>query len=58
LKADKAILYYICGWSHGSLHVYSLAGGLVPGSSGSTGWFILLFLLWGCKTLELLRYFL
>ena len=21
---DKAILYYICGWSHWSLHVYSL----------------------------------
>jgi hypothetical protein len=29
---DKAILCYICGWSHGSLHVYSLVGGLVPGS--------------------------
>jgi hypothetical protein len=27
---DKAILCYICGWSHG----YSLVGGLVPGSSG------------------------
>jgi len=24
---------YICGWSHKSLHVYSLVGGLVPGSS-------------------------
>jgi hypothetical protein len=23
-------------------------GGLVPGSSGATGWFILLLLLWGC----------
>ena len=34
LISDKAILYYICIWSHGSLHVYSLVGGLVPGSSG------------------------
>jgi len=31
---DNAILCYICDWSHGSLHVYSLVGGLVPGSSG------------------------
>jgi hypothetical protein len=23
LMSDKAILCYICGWSHGSLHVYS-----------------------------------
>ena len=32
--SHKAILCYICSWSHGSLHVYSLVGGLVPGSSG------------------------
>ena len=31
---DKAILCYIYGWSHGSLHVYFLVSGLVPGSSG------------------------
>jgi len=31
---DKAILCYICSWSHGLLHVHSLVGGLVPGSSG------------------------
>jgi hypothetical protein len=31
--------------SHGSIHVYSLVGGLVPGSSGRSGWLILLFLL-------------
>jgi hypothetical protein len=30
--SHKAILCYIFGWSHGSLHVYSLVGGLVPGS--------------------------
>jgi hypothetical protein len=23
----------MCGWSHGSLHVYSLVGGLVPGTT-------------------------
>ena len=34
LMPDNAILCYICGWSHGSLHVYSLEGGLVPESSG------------------------
>ena len=33
LMADKAIFCYIWMWSHGFLHVYSLAGGLVPGSS-------------------------
>ena len=32
--SHKAILCYICGWSHGFLHVYSLVGGLVPGRSG------------------------
>jgi hypothetical protein len=34
LISSKAIFCYICTWSHGSLHVYSLVGGLVPGSSG------------------------
>jgi len=32
-------------WTNGSVHVYSLDGALVPGSSG---WVVLLFL-WGCK---------
>ena len=45
LMFHKAILYYICTWSLESLHVHSLVGGLVPGSSGGTCWFILLFLL-------------
>jgi hypothetical protein len=40
---DIAIFCYICFWSHRSLHVYSLAGGLVPGSSGSSGWLMLFF---------------
>ena len=56
LMANKAILCYICSWSHGSLHVYFLVGGLVPGSSRGTGWFIL-FLLWGCKPLNSLGLF-
>jgi hypothetical protein len=34
LMSGKAILYYICVWSHGPLNVYSLVGGLVSGSSG------------------------
>jgi hypothetical protein len=34
LMSNKAILCYIYDWSHESLHVYSVVGGLVPGSSG------------------------
>ena len=29
--------------------------GLVPGSSGVSGWLIFVFLLWGCKSLQLLQ---
>jgi hypothetical protein len=36
LMTLKAILCYIYSWSHESLHVYSLVGGLVLGSSGGT----------------------
>jgi hypothetical protein len=32
--SDKAILYYIWGWSHGPLHMYSLVGSLFSRSSG------------------------
>ena len=56
LMSHKAILCYICGWSHGSLHVYSLVNGLVAESSGWSGW-LLLFFLWGCKPLQLLQSF-
>jgi len=35
-----------------------LFGGLVPRSSGRSGWLILLFFLWGCKPLQLLQSFL
>jgi len=34
LMPGNTILCYICDWSHGSFHVYSLVDGLVPGSSG------------------------
>jgi hypothetical protein len=37
LMPNKAILCYICDWSHGSFHVYSLVGGLVPESSEESG---------------------
>ena len=43
LMTNKAILCYICSWSHGSLHVYSLVGDLVPGRFWGFGWLILLF---------------
>ena len=58
LMSNKAILCYIFSWSHGSLHVYSLVGGVIPRSSRGTDWFIFLFLLWGCKLLQLLWSFL
>jgi hypothetical protein len=50
LMTNKAILCYICSWSHGSLQVCSLVGGVVPKSSEGTSWFILLFLLRGYTT--------
>jgi hypothetical protein len=59
LISNKAILCYICNWSHRFLHVcYSLVDGLVPVSSEGSNWLILLFFLWDCKPLQLLRYFL
>jgi hypothetical protein len=45
LMSNKAILCYICIWSHRFLHVCSLVGGLVTGRSEGIGCFILLFLL-------------
>jgi hypothetical protein len=55
LMPNMAILCYICSRNHGSLHVYSLFGGL---DTRSFGWLILLFFLWGCKPLQLLQSFL
>ena len=33
LMPDKALLCYICSWSHGSLHACNLAGVFLPGIS-------------------------
>jgi hypothetical protein len=52
LMPDKVILCKIHNLSHGSLYVYSLVGGLLPGSFGVSDWLILLFLLWVCKPLS------
>ena len=57
LMPDKAILCYICSWSHGFLHVYSLVGGLLPRSSGVSVCLTLLFFLWGYKPIHLLQSF-
>ena len=39
--SDKAILSYICIWSHGSLHIYSLVSGLVPWTlGGPVSWYV------------------
>jgi len=54
LMFNEVPIYYACRWSHGSVHVYSPDGDLVPGNSG---WLVLLFL-WGCKALQLLQSFL
>ena len=51
LMPGKAILCYICSWSHGFLHVQSLVGGLVPVNSGWSSQLILFFL-WDCNLLQ------
>ena len=42
LMSNKAFLCHICGWSPGSLHVFSLAGVPISGSSGASGLLTLL----------------
>jgi hypothetical protein len=56
LMSTKTILCHIYGQSLGSLYVYSLVGGCVH-QLWDTGWFILLFLQWGCKPLQPLQFF-
>jgi hypothetical protein len=58
LMSNKAILCHICSHCHGYLHVYSLIGGPVPGSSGGSGLWTLLFPLWGCKPTQFLQFLL
>jgi hypothetical protein len=60
LMSNKAVLCRICGQSHGSLHVYYLVCGPVPGSSGRGGvrgsdLLTLLLLSWDGKLPQLLQ---
>jgi len=50
LMPDKAILCYICSWSRASLHVYSMVGGSVCGSSGGFWLVDIVVLPMGLKT--------
>jgi hypothetical protein len=54
--SDKAVLCYIFSRNHGPTHIYSLVGGLVPGSFGGSG-YLILFFLWGCSPLQFLQPF-
>jgi len=49
------ILCYICIWSHGFIHVYSLVGALASGSSKWSSW-LMLFFLWGCNPLQHIQF--
>jgi hypothetical protein len=51
LMPDKAILCYICSWSHVYLVWWLSPWKLWKGSC----WLILLFFLWGCEPLQLLQ---
>ena len=46
LMSNKVILYYMCNWSNGSLHVCSFICGLVLGKSQGSGWLILFSFYW------------
>jgi hypothetical protein len=50
LMPDNDILCYFCSWSHGSLHVYTLVGGLVPGTSRGVWLVNIVVLSMGMKT--------
>jgi hypothetical protein len=54
LMSNKAILCYICRWSHRFLHVYSFVGDLAL--RALVGWFVVLPM--DCKPLQLLHSFL
>ena len=56
LLSGKVILCYICIWSHGSLPVYSVVGGLYSGRTGCSGQ-PMLFYQWGCDPALLLHSF-
>ena len=52
LMSHKAILCYLCSWSHGSL----LSWWFSHLSSGASDWLILVFK-WGCRPLQILQSF-
>ena len=53
LMPDKAILCYICFWSYGSLHVYSLVVGLSPLELSGVWLVDIVVLPMSCKLLQL-----
>jgi hypothetical protein len=55
LMSNKAILCHTCGWSYGSLHVYSLIGDPDTRSSRGSGRLTLLISPWGYKPPQLLQ---
>jgi hypothetical protein len=52
LTPDKAILCYICCWSHESVHIYSRWWFSTWKYSVGYGCLMFLFFLWGCKPLQ------
>lgn len=57
LMLDNAFLCYMYDWSHGSLCMYWLVGGLALGTLVWSGCLILFLFLWGCKHIQLLQFF-
>ena len=57
ITVRQAILCYICIWSHGSLQVHFLVGGLASKRTGLSGR-PMLFFRWGCNQPMLLQFFL
>jgi hypothetical protein len=52
---DEGILCYIYTWNHEHLDVYTLVDSLFPRNFEGLGWLILLFFLWCCEALQLLK---
>jgi hypothetical protein len=50
LMPNKVVLCYMCSRSHGLAHVYSLVGGLVPGSSEKSSFLITVVLPMGLQS--------
>jgi hypothetical protein len=54
---SDGILCYICSWSHGSIHVYSMIGGLVPESTRGGVLVDIVSIPKGLQTLQFLQSF-